>query len=142
MSAVHLARIDPARNMCRFYRLDVQPDLFGGFTVVKEWGRIGARGRMMDEWHMTEGQALAALQRQAERKRRRGYQCECRTPNLEVLRERPLKIAASGLPTRPFLSPDVESIRRRSGTRRQGALQGKRGSPSIRSRPDPVKNKY
>jgi hypothetical protein len=36
-------------------RLDVQPDLFGGFAVVKEWGRIGARGRMMDEWHMTEG---------------------------------------------------------------------------------------
>jgi predicted DNA-binding WGR domain protein len=27
MNAVHLARIDPARNMRRFYRLDVQPDL-------------------------------------------------------------------------------------------------------------------
>jgi hypothetical protein len=25
---VHLRRIDPARNMHRFYRLDVQPDLF------------------------------------------------------------------------------------------------------------------
>jgi hypothetical protein len=44
MSAVYLARIDPARNMRRFYRLDVQPDLFGGFAVMKEWGRIGARG--------------------------------------------------------------------------------------------------
>jgi predicted DNA-binding WGR domain protein len=74
LSAVLLARIDPSRNMCRFYRLDVQPDLFGGFSVVKEWGRIGARGRMMDEWHMTEAEAFAALQRQAERKRRRGYQ--------------------------------------------------------------------
>jgi predicted DNA-binding WGR domain protein len=40
---------------------------------VKAWGRIGARGRMMDEWHMTEAEAIAALQRQAERKRRRGY---------------------------------------------------------------------
>jgi hypothetical protein len=29
---------------------------------------------MMDEWQMTEAQALAALQRQAERERRRGYQ--------------------------------------------------------------------
>jgi hypothetical protein len=28
-------------------RLDVQPDLFGGFGVVKEWGRIGAHGRMV-----------------------------------------------------------------------------------------------
>jgi predicted DNA-binding WGR domain protein len=74
MSTVHLARIDPARNVCCFYRLDLQPDLFGGFAVVKEWGLIGTRGRMMDEWHMTEAQALAALRRQAERKRRRGYQ--------------------------------------------------------------------
>jgi predicted DNA-binding WGR domain protein len=73
MSTVHLSRIDPARNMCRFYWIDVQPDLFGGFAVVKEWGRIGARGRMMDEWHMTEAEAHFALQRQAERKRRRGY---------------------------------------------------------------------
>jgi predicted DNA-binding WGR domain protein len=73
MSAMHLARIDPARNMRRFYRLDVQPDLFGGFGVVKEWGRIGARGRMMDEWHMTELEARAAMRRMAERKRRRGY---------------------------------------------------------------------
>jgi predicted DNA-binding WGR domain protein len=28
MNAVHLRRIDPARNMRRFYRLDVRPDLF------------------------------------------------------------------------------------------------------------------
>ena len=69
MSAVHLARIDHTRNLCRFYRLDVQPDLFGGFAVVKEWGRIGARGRMVDEWHMTEAEAVAVLERQAERKR-------------------------------------------------------------------------
>ena len=73
-AAVHLVRIDPARNMRRFYRLDVQPDLFGGVILVKQWGRIGAHGRMVGEWHMTEAEAVAALQRQAERKRRRGYQ--------------------------------------------------------------------
>jgi predicted DNA-binding WGR domain protein len=74
MTAVNLSRIDPLRNMCRFYRLDVQPDLFGGFSVVKEWGRIGARGRMVDGWHMTEAEASAAMQRQGEGKRRRGHQ--------------------------------------------------------------------
>jgi predicted DNA-binding WGR domain protein len=73
MIAITLHRIDPARNMRRFYRLDVQPDLFGGFAVVKEWGRIGARGRMMDELYATEAIAAAAMQRQADRKRRRGY---------------------------------------------------------------------
>jgi predicted DNA-binding WGR domain protein len=73
MDAVHLIRIDLGRNMRRFYRLDVQPDLFGGFAVVKEWGRIGARGRMLDELHPTEALAASALERQAKRKRRRGY---------------------------------------------------------------------
>jgi predicted DNA-binding WGR domain protein len=44
MTAVNLRRIDPARNMSRFYRLDIEPDVFGGVLLVKEWGRIGAHG--------------------------------------------------------------------------------------------------
>ena len=73
MTAVNLRRVDPARNMSRFYWLDVQPDLFGGVLLVKEWGRIGAHGRTVAERYDTEALAAAALQRQAERKRRRGY---------------------------------------------------------------------
>ena len=73
MTAVHLRRLDPTRNMRRFYRLDVQPDLFGGVLLMKEWGRIGARGRVMAERYDNKALALDALRRQAERKRRRGY---------------------------------------------------------------------
>jgi predicted DNA-binding WGR domain protein len=72
MNAVHLRRIDPARNMPGFYRLDVQPDLYGGVLLVKEWGRIGARGRTVAERYDSEALATDALQRH-ERKRRRGY---------------------------------------------------------------------
>ena len=43
---IELRRLDPTRNMRRFYRLDVQPDLFGGFLLLKQWGRIGAGGRI------------------------------------------------------------------------------------------------
>ena len=68
--ALHLRRIDDARNMARFYAMDVQPDLFGCILLVKAWGRIGGRGRVVHELHPTEAQARAALQRQAERKRR------------------------------------------------------------------------
>jgi predicted DNA-binding WGR domain protein len=32
--------------MRRFYLLDVQPDLFGGVLLVKQWGRIGTQGRI------------------------------------------------------------------------------------------------
>ncbi len=42
MSDEHLRRSDDPRNMRRFYRLDVQPNLFGGVLLVKEWERIGA----------------------------------------------------------------------------------------------------
>ena len=73
MTALHLRRIDPARNMRRFYRLDIEPDLFGGVLLMKEWGRIGARGRMVAESYDSEALTTDALQRQADRKRRRGY---------------------------------------------------------------------
>jgi predicted DNA-binding WGR domain protein len=65
MNAEHLRRVDPARNMHRFYRLDVQPDLSGGVLLVKEWGRIGAHGRMAAEPYDMKALATAALQRQA-----------------------------------------------------------------------------
>ena len=70
---VQLRRIDPARNMRRFYRLSVQRDLFGGASLVREWGRIGFRGQMMLEIHPDEGQAITALMALVRVKKRRGY---------------------------------------------------------------------
>ena len=32
---------DASRNMRRFYRMVVQRDLFGGASLIREWGRIG-----------------------------------------------------------------------------------------------------
>ena len=40
--AVHLNRIDPDQHMKRFYRLCLQPDLFGG-CVLSETRSFGAR---------------------------------------------------------------------------------------------------
>lgn len=73
MPPLSLFRIDATRNMRRFYRLDIERDLFGGFLLMKQWGRIGARGRIMAKRFESEAPALAALQKQADRKRRRGY---------------------------------------------------------------------
>jgi predicted DNA-binding WGR domain protein len=39
--AINLLRIDEDSNMARFYKLDVQPTLFGEWSLVREWGRIG-----------------------------------------------------------------------------------------------------
>ncbi len=70
---LQMRRVDPALNMRRFYRLSVQSDLFGGATLVREWGRIGFRGQMMVEQHPDEGRAVTALMKLAAVKRRRGY---------------------------------------------------------------------
>ena len=70
---VQMRRIDPARNMRRFYRLSVQRDLFGRASLVREWGRIGFRGQMMVETHPDEGKAITALMKLAAVKKRRGY---------------------------------------------------------------------
>jgi predicted DNA-binding WGR domain protein len=43
---IELRHIDPAKNTHRFYRFDTQPDLFRGVFLMKEWGRIGAPGRV------------------------------------------------------------------------------------------------
>jgi predicted DNA-binding WGR domain protein len=73
MSAIVLRRIDPERDMFRFYRLDVQPDLFGGWSFIREWGRIGRPGTVKTLPCPTEAEALAALERQRRVKERRGY---------------------------------------------------------------------
>jgi predicted DNA-binding WGR domain protein len=70
---LQMRRVDPARNMRRFYRMSIQPDLFGGASLVREWGRIGYRGQMMVEPHADEGQAVTALMKLARAKQRRGY---------------------------------------------------------------------
>lgn len=72
-TAVDLKRIDPSLNMRRFYRLSVQPDLFGGACLVREWGRIGLRGQVLIEQHDDEGKAVTALMKLSATKTRRGY---------------------------------------------------------------------
>ena len=44
MPAINLVRIDEGRNMARFYKLDVQPTLFGEWSLVREWARTGRSG--------------------------------------------------------------------------------------------------
>lgn len=70
---LHLQRIDPARNMRRYYRMAIHSDLFGQASLVRKWGRIGSRGQMLIETHPDEGLALNALMKLARAKQRKGY---------------------------------------------------------------------
>jgi predicted DNA-binding WGR domain protein len=71
---VELTRIRPEHRERRFYRLELVTDLFGTLLLQRSWGRIGTDGQQRCEPFANEGKAVAALDRQAARKRRRGYQ--------------------------------------------------------------------
>ena len=61
MSAVQLRRlVDPAQDMARFYLLDVQQDLFGQWWLVREFGRIGSPGRVMQKPYPSLDEAAVA----------------------------------------------------------------------------------
>jgi predicted DNA-binding WGR domain protein len=76
-----LRRIEPQRNMRRFYALSLQPDLFGTVSVVREWGRIGQPGTVRQEVYADEITARAALVLRIQRKINRGY-CPSRADRL------------------------------------------------------------
>jgi predicted DNA-binding WGR domain protein len=73
MGMMYLERRDIARNMARYYCLTVERNLFGEFSLVRTWGRIGCHGRQKIEIYNTLDAAQAALHRQAGKKYRRGY---------------------------------------------------------------------
>ena len=66
-------RRDPSLNMARFYRVEIQKDLFGEMIVERTWGRIGGRGQSRinsyPSTHSAERAAFALVQA----KERRGY---------------------------------------------------------------------
>ncbi len=73
MTAITLHRTDATRNMHRYYRLDVQRDLFGQWCCIREWGRVGQAGQTRSAPFSTPVEAEAALARQRHAKERKGY---------------------------------------------------------------------
>lgn len=59
--------------MRRFYALAIQPTLFGGASVIRNWGRIGANGQTMMETFDSERDAEQVFSRLEQTKRKRGY---------------------------------------------------------------------
>ena len=73
MGPITLFRIDQAKRRSRFYRFDVQPTMFGQWSLIREWGRIGSPGRIRIVVYPTLAAAEAALDRLRHAKEQRGY---------------------------------------------------------------------
>jgi predicted DNA-binding WGR domain protein len=73
LAMIQMTRIDPDRNMARFYELRLQPTLFGEASLLRAWGRIGTRGQSMMVTYANAEAAARALTRLSRQKQRRGY---------------------------------------------------------------------
>jgi predicted DNA-binding WGR domain protein len=70
-----LERVDPARNIARYYVLSIEPTLFAKHTLIRRWGRIGCLGRERLQFFGIEdaSRAQVMLETWLARKRKRGY---------------------------------------------------------------------
>ena len=73
MGLIHLERRESAYNRMRFYNIVVTPTLFGGWALVREWGRIGQPGTVRETWFESENAAIEAGTQVRQQKERRGY---------------------------------------------------------------------
>jgi predicted DNA-binding WGR domain protein len=64
---------DAAKKKHRFYSLQITPTLFGEWSLVREWGRIGSPGTVRLESFESEAQARAEEQRTVRLRMRHGY---------------------------------------------------------------------
>ncbi len=69
----YLEKRDAAKNKARFYTLVLLPNLFGEWTLCREWGRIGQSGKVRMELFANENEAKVALVVLEAAKRQRGY---------------------------------------------------------------------
>ncbi|WP_392714216.1 WGR domain-containing protein [Rhizobium ruizarguesonis] len=70
---LHIQRVDPNRDMARYYELSLEPTLFGEISLVRTWGRIGRRGQRRVDLFPTEKQALELFLELLRKKRAKGY---------------------------------------------------------------------
>jgi predicted DNA-binding WGR domain protein len=68
-----LQKRDPKRNQHRYYVLDVQPHFFGGWSLIREWGRIGHPGRLKIDLCDSLEEAARVFDGKLRQKQRRGY---------------------------------------------------------------------
>ncbi len=73
MTTIYLERREPVHNRQRFYTLTVVQTLFGSWTLIREWGRIGHPGTVREAWFETEAAAIEAGAKIRRQKEKRGY---------------------------------------------------------------------
>ena len=75
MSSTYLKKIDQSANQYRYYSIRIDPDLFGGWTLIRQWGRLDCDGgRLRMDNFESKKEALNRLSEIVIQKKNRGYQ--------------------------------------------------------------------
>lgn len=69
---IYLVSIDETRNRHRWYRVTAEVSLFGGL-VIREWGRLGQKGRRLERPCASYADAVAEVRRVLRLRERHGY---------------------------------------------------------------------
>lgn len=62
------------REAPRFVQLMLQPDLLGGWTLLRETGQIGGRSQVRREQFLDQASALKALEQARDQQLKKGFQ--------------------------------------------------------------------
>ncbi|MGB7184565.1 MAG: WGR domain-containing protein [Burkholderiaceae bacterium] len=99
---IRLIREDPDNGMHRFYTLLICRDLFDGWNVVREWGRISQPGTVRIDSYDSELAADTAFQKHLKTRFQHGYLI---TNSLAVaIEEKPQTLADQVAPSSPIWS--------------------------------------
>ena len=79
---LYIERMDPSKNMARFYAMAIEPTLFGETCLTRRWGRIGTSGQSKIHSFEREQDAVELFLDLMKQKRSRGYQARAATRRL------------------------------------------------------------
>ena len=77
---LYIERVDPDRNMARFYTLAIEPTLFGTPRLLRRWGRIGTLGRTMVHHFEREEEAVPLFLTLLRERKAHGYRTKSVAP--------------------------------------------------------------
>ncbi|MCY0097008.1 WGR domain-containing protein [Hoeflea ulvae] len=70
---IYVERSEAAKNMARYYAMEISKTLFGETCLTRRWGRIGQRGQSKMHHFECENEAVDLFLDLMRQKRKRGY---------------------------------------------------------------------
>jgi predicted DNA-binding WGR domain protein len=71
---IYLQQLPGGHEAPRYVQLSLQPDLFGGWELLRETGQVGGRAQLRREQYLQQEEAQRAFEKARDSQLKRGYQ--------------------------------------------------------------------